>query len=105
MAIEPLSRFRVTWRRIGDLDSFCHEVAAPGAEQARRASVAEIRDIFGPNAPLWEPDSVTPLDPPRTTGWIASLRALLARVKPLSRGAHVPAPEHEHCPSKGDAAP
>ena len=104
MAIEPLPRFRVTWRRVGDLDSFCHDVAAPGADQARRASVAEIRRAFGPNAPLWEPDLVTPLDLPRPTGLGPALRELWARIGSLFRRPAVPSREHEHCPPKGDAA-
>jgi hypothetical protein len=58
MAGQPLLRYRITWRRIGDRDRFQHAVTADTPEEARRASVAEIERALGPNSALWEPDQV-----------------------------------------------
>lgn len=106
MAIEPLFRYRVTWRRVGDLDSFNHEVAAAGADQAQRASVAEIQQSLGPNSTLWEPELVVPLHP-LGPSVVSTFQRLRAQLRSLFHRAPRPAPgEHEPCRSReGDSAP
>lgn len=106
MAIEPLFRYRVTWRRVGDLDSFNHEVAAVGTDQARRASVAEIQQSLGPNSSLWEPEQVVPLHP-LGPGVVSAFQRLRPRLRSLFHRTPCPVQsEHEPCRSrKGDSAP
>jgi hypothetical protein len=58
-----LRQFRVTWRRIGEEDTFHHLVLATTLERARQASLGEIEQAIGPNIRLWEIQSVADLGP------------------------------------------
>jgi hypothetical protein len=57
----PLAQYCVTWRRIGERDSFDHMVIASDIGEARCASRAVIRSAIGPNISQWELESVARL--------------------------------------------
>ncbi len=60
---ETLQRFLVRWSRVGAEDTFDQVMLASSAERAKEASVAEIELALGPNAELWEIQSIVDLGP------------------------------------------
>lgn len=65
MQPSPVSRYRVTWRRIGETETFIHEVMAASVRKAVTESRKHVRAALGPNISLWQPEAIENLLEPR----------------------------------------
>ena len=52
--IPSLTKYCVTWRRVGDRDTFEHHLAASDCEEARAESARQVQHALGTNAQLWK---------------------------------------------------